>query len=105
MVNSRKRKSGVWEFFDEPVEKESNNASEKTSKNRKIPCKLCDLQLGGTSKEYRRLVKNSKSARTKEKQIVLNHSILPVCNSQRPAATFVALDLRSPQVVEGMGLI
>ena len=123
MANSRKRKSGVWEFFDKPEEKESNDASKKTSKNRKIPCKLCDLQLadgGGISnlmnhfqakhpQEYRRLVKNSESARAKEKQIVLNHSILRVCNSQRAAAitervaTFVALDLRPMRVVEGMG--
>ena len=91
-------------------------------KNRKTPCKLCNLQHtdgGGTSKlinylqvkhpqEYRRLVKNSESARTKKKQIALNHSILRVCNPLRAAAiterfaTFVALDLQQLRVVKGI---
>ena len=41
-----KRKSGVWEFFDEPIEEEGNE------NHRKIPCKLCNFKLadgGGTS--------------------------------------------------------
>ena len=120
MAKSRKRKSAVWEFFDEPIEEEDN---EKTSKNKKIPCKMCDVQLadgGGTSnlmnhlqakhpQEYKRLVKNSESAKNKEKQIVLNHGMLRVCNSQRAAAitervaAFIALDLRPLRVVEGTG--
>ena len=35
-----KFKSGVWEFCDEPVEE----GNENISKNRRIPCKLCDYQ-------------------------------------------------------------
>ena len=87
MATTHKCKSGVWEFFNEPVEEES---SEKTSRNRRIPCKLCDLQLadgGGTSnlmnylqakhpQEYKRLVKTAESAKNKEKQTFLNHGIL-----------------------------
>ena len=97
MAKSRKRKSAVCEFFDEPIEEEVN---EKTPKNKKIPCKMCDAQLadgGGTSnlmnhlqakhlQEYKRLVKNSESAKNKEKQLVLNHGMLRVCNSQCAAA-------------------
>ena len=77
MVITRKCKNGVWEFFDKPVEEEGN---EKTSRNRRIPCKLCNLQLadgGGTSnlmnhlqakhpQEYKRVVKIAKSAKNKE---------------------------------------
>ena len=42
MAITCKCKSGIWEFFDEAVEEEGN---EKTSRNRRIPCKLCNLQL------------------------------------------------------------
>ena len=81
-------------------------------------CKLCDLQLGdggGTSnlmnhlqaKHPQEYQKNSESARTKEKQVVLNHNILRVCNSQRAAAIIervaTFLDLQPLRVVEGMG--
>ena len=92
MATTRKCESGIWECFDEPVEEESN---ENTSRNRRIPCKLCDLQLadgGGTSNLMNhlqvkgRLVKTAESAKNKEKQTVLNHGILRVCSSQHPAA-------------------
>ena len=51
MANNRKRKSGVWEYFDEPKDCEEGNSDEKTPR-RKISCKLCDIKLtegGGTS--------------------------------------------------------
>lgn len=117
MATTHKRKSGVWEYFDEPVEDKSN---EKSSRNRRIPCKLCEFKLadgGGTSnlmnhlqarhpQEYKRLVNNSELPKSKEKQTVLNGR---VCSSQRAAAiterlaAFVALDLRPLRVVEGIG--
>lgn len=83
MATQRKRKSGVWEFFDEPTE---CRAEEKSSRNRKIPCKLCDIELsdgGGTSnlmnhlqakhpQEYKRLVNNSEWIKSKAKQTTLS---------------------------------
>ena len=123
MANTRKRKSAVWEYFDEPRDCEEGNSDETTSR-RKIPCKLCDIKLadgGGTSnlkshleakhpQEYRRLV-NSEADKKKQKpqQSVLSHGTLRVCGSQRAAAitdrvaAFVALDLRPLRVVEGTG--
>ena len=123
MASTRKRKSGVWEYFDEPKENEEAGGDDRNLK-RKIPCKLCDLKLsdgGGTSnlkshlqakhpQEYQRLM-NSEADKKKQqpKQSVLNHSSLRVCSSQKAAAiteriaNFVALDLRPLRVVEGTG--
>ena len=120
MATMHKRKSGVWEFFDEPVEGEDNK---KSSRNSKLLCKLCDFQLAdgrGMSnlmnhlqvkhlQAYKRLVNNAELAKNKEKQTVLNCGIFRVCSSQRAAAitkqaaAFVALYLRPLRVVEGIG--
>jgi len=51
MANTRKRKSAVWEYFDEPRDCEEENSDETTSR-RKIQCKLCNIKLadgGGTN--------------------------------------------------------
>jgi len=50
MVNTRKRKSAVWEYFDEPRDCEEGNSDETTSRT-KILCKLCDFKLadGGST--------------------------------------------------------
>ena len=49
-TSTRKRKSPIWEFFDEPVV-----VSEKDGKIvKKVSCKLCDQQLadgGGTTNQ------------------------------------------------------
>ena len=122
MTNIRKRKSAVWEYFDEPRDFEEN--SDDTTSRRKIPCKLCNIKLAdgeGTSnlkshleakhpQEHQRLV-NSEADKKKQKpqQSVLSHGTLRVCGAQRVAsitdrlAAFVALDLRPLRVVEGAG--
>ena len=81
MANPRKRKSAVWEYFDEPRDCEEENSDETTSR-RKIPCKLCNIKLadgGGTSnlkshleakhpQEYQQLVDSEADKKNK------NHS-------------------------------
>ena len=90
MVNTRKQRRGVWEYFDEPIDCEEGDSNKRASK-KKIPCKLCDIQLsdgGGMSNlkshlqakhplEYQRLV-NSEADKKKQqpKQSVLDHGTL-----------------------------
>ena len=44
MVNTRKRKSAVWEYFDEPRDCEEGNSDETTSR-KKILCNYAILNL------------------------------------------------------------
>ena len=43
-MNTRKQKSNVWEYFDEPIECEEGDSNEKALKKR-ILCRLCYMKL------------------------------------------------------------
>jgi len=51
MATTHRQKSGVWEYFNEPIDCEEGKGKEKALK-KGVPCKLCDIKLsdrGGTS--------------------------------------------------------